>query len=58
MIRWTIILSILFIIGCGRGYRRPIIGPRDPLLLIDCASPAQAEKFAEVILQFQRGRDI
>jgi len=42
---------ILFLFGCSTTYRPPIIRPRDPLLLIDCVTPAQPEKFAELIME-------
>lgn len=51
MIKYVLVLCILFIVGCSSTYRVPIVGLRDPILLIDCATPAQPEKLAKMLME-------
>jgi len=46
-----LILVLLLLSGCSSTHKQSIIEHRDSLLLIDCATPTQPKKFAELILK-------
>ncbi len=52
-----VVVAVCLIVGCNTTYRPPIIDIRDEPYPIDWA-PSQPEKFADVILEFQRMRTL
>jgi hypothetical protein len=46
-----LLLLLLLICGCSTTYRPHIIEHRDSILLFDCATPAQPEKLAKMLME-------
>jgi len=46
-----IIVILLMLCGCSSTYRPHVVSHRDPIFLIDCATPAQPEELAKLLME-------